>query len=113
MPKNKRKNAPHGVQTCVRTFGVYAHSTRDVITGEQPLCFITKEVKDQWERDGAIRSVNRGRDVRLKLNLPPRPQLSQTMGQNLIEGCWGRKGFALAIAEAWKTNLPIVQACAA
>jgi hypothetical protein len=112
MPKNHRStNRAHGAGIRVRErtvwmFPVYA---RDRVVGEQPIYFIDQPTRDVWIEQGAVTTItaylgsNRKRTaaLRLLLNLPPKPQMSMTMGPAVVMAIM--EGYR-EVAEAWSAG---------
>lgn len=86
-------------------FAVYARqdvSDGKVRAGAQPVTHVDPATRAVWEEQGAVMSTNRGRDLYLLVNLPPRVQRSQAMGPGVIEGNAGNKYLAQELTEAWR-----------
>jgi hypothetical protein len=88
-------------------YPVYAAKAREQnsVMGEAPLYQIDWETRASWDAQGAIYAICGGRAVRLQLNLPPRPQGSQTMGAVVLDGIINRIPYALACQAAWRPHM--------
>lgn len=72
----------------------------DFVADEEPIFRLTREQKQEWLDLRYVSSHKRGSVLRLKLLLPPEPQVSVTM-QGVSDGVvMGRPG-ALAALAAW------------
>lgn len=73
-----------------------------ITAGAKPVTYLDAGQKALWEEQGAVLSLNRGRDLYLLVNLPPRVQRSQAMGPGVIEGNAANKYLAQELTEAWR-----------
>lgn len=110
MPK--KRNRIHRVLNAAKTvrnkkmYPVYAYKVMhpEYVAGELPVCWINQKTKEQWWSENAITSHNRGRVVRLQLNLPPKVQQSVAMGEGILMGAAEGKGYAVECAAAWSRD---------
>lgn len=71
------------------------------VPDEKPIDFITKELKREWLELRYVSSHCRGSVLRMKLLLPPRPQVSVTT-LGILDGLVMNKPYARAVVEAWR-----------
>lgn len=107
MPK--KRNRIHRVPNAAKfvritkMYPVYTYRVMhpENVVGEVPLCWIDQKTKDDWFGQNAISSHNRGRIMRLQLNLPPKVQQSVAMREGISIGAAENKEYAVVCAEAW------------
>jgi hypothetical protein len=81
---------------------VYARGDRDTVDGEQPVMWVTRAQKLRWLDDGWVRSVARGKALRLVLTRMPGAQPSQKMGEAIMVGCVLGRPYAMSCRDGWQ-----------
>jgi len=91
-----------------REITMYPVYARERILGETAVYLIDWNTRQIWLDQGAIEIINDGTAVRLKLNLPPKPQASVTT-RGIPDGIVMGLGYARAILAAWTPRDRVVQ----